>query len=107
MPLGFACDERKSVIPKILEKPDQCDYLTDEESDEANDFEVKIPELDELLTQFEAEDETILTLNQNEKAAVEDLKKRGFEPEVRQNIMNGKGEMMTLLNDNISKQRDQ
>lgn len=48
-----------------------------------------------------------MTLNQNEKAAVEDLKKRGFKPEVRQNIMNVKGEKMTLLDDNISKQRDQ
>lgn len=45
IPLGFACDERKAVIPAILGKPDQCDYLTDEESDEANDFEVKVPDL--------------------------------------------------------------
>lgn len=83
IPLGFACDERKNIVPKILDKPDLCDYLTDEESDEANDFEVKVPELNELLTQFEAEDDTILTLNQNEKAAVAELKQRGFEPEVR------------------------
>lgn len=52
---------------------------------------MKVPELDELLTQFEAEDETILMLNQNEKAAVSEIKQRGFEPEVRQNIMNNKG----------------
>jgi hypothetical protein len=33
-----------------MEKPDTNDYLTDEESDEAADFEVKVPELETLLT---------------------------------------------------------
>jgi len=107
IPLGYACDERRAIVPAILDKPDLCDYLTDEESDEANEFEVKVPDLDELLTQFEGEDETILMLNQTEKAGISELKQRGFEPEVRVNIMNNKGNQMTLLNDNISKQREQ
>ena len=81
--------------------------MTDEESDEANDFEVKVPELDLLLQQFEGEDETILNLNQSHKAMVNDVKQRGFEPEVRHEIMNNKGDKMSLLDDNISKQRDQ
>ena len=50
MDLGYACDNRPSMIPMILDKPDTNDYLTDEESDEAADFEVKVPELDSLLT---------------------------------------------------------
>ena len=60
MDLGYACDIRPSFIPLTLEKPDTNDYLTDEESDEAADFEVKVPALDSLLSQFEAEDNTIL-----------------------------------------------
>lgn len=42
-----------------MEKPDQNDYLTDEESDEGADFEVKVPELDQLIDQFELEDEVV------------------------------------------------
>jgi hypothetical protein len=53
MDLGYSCDNRPSYIPYTLDKPDTNDYLTDEESDEAADFEVKVPELDSLLTQFE------------------------------------------------------
>jgi hypothetical protein len=49
MELGYACDNRPSFIPTILEKPDTNDYLTDEESDEAADFEVKVPDLDQLI----------------------------------------------------------
>ena len=63
MDVGYSCDNRPTIIPAIMEKPDTNDYLTDEESDEAGDFEVKVPELDTLLTQFEAEDSTILELN--------------------------------------------
>jgi hypothetical protein len=33
--------------------------LTDEDSDEVNDFEVKVPELTDILNEFEKEDEVI------------------------------------------------
>lgn len=105
--LGYACDDRTAIVPAVLPKPDVNDYLTDEESDEANDFEVKLPELDSLLLQFQAEDETILMMNQTEKAQVSELKQRGFEPAVRHEIMNNKGDKMDLLDDNVSKQREQ
>lgn len=107
MDLGYVCDVRPSIIPEVLDKPDTNDYLTDEESDEAADFEVKVPELDDLLTQFEAEDETILLMNQGKKAYVKDLTTRGFEPEARYEITNKKGEQAQLLDSNISKQREQ
>ena len=48
--LGYSCDNRASKIPAVLDKPDNNDYLTDEESDEAADFEVKVPDLDALLS---------------------------------------------------------
>jgi hypothetical protein len=106
MELGFACDNRPSLIPYILDKPDTNDYLTDEESDDAADFEVKVPELDSLLTQFEADDTTIHQLNEESKSQVKDLVARGFEPEPRHSIMNKKGNQAQLLDTNISKQRE-
>lgn len=51
--------------------PDQNDYLTDEESDEANDFQMKIPVLDDLISQFENDDEVI----QKEKAQLKEYVK--------------------------------
>jgi len=41
--LGFNCDTRPAFVPFLLDKPDNNDYLTDEESDDAADFEVKVP----------------------------------------------------------------
>ncbi len=65
--LGYTCDSRVAVVPAFLEKPDHNDYLTDEESDEAADFEVKVPALTQLLGQFENDDEVILDLNEKQK----------------------------------------
>jgi hypothetical protein len=62
--LLYKCDNRPAFIPELLEKPDYNDYLTDEESDEAADFEVKVPELDELINQFEQADEVIGEFNE-------------------------------------------
>jgi hypothetical protein len=41
--LEYKCDYRREKVPELLPKPDQNDYLTDEESDEAADFEIKVP----------------------------------------------------------------
>ena len=49
LPIGFNCDSRPAYVPGLLEKPDNNDYLTEEESDDAADFEVKVPELGQLL----------------------------------------------------------
>ena len=57
--LEYRCDYRESLVPELLKDPDLNDYLTDEESDEAAGFEVGMPELGELLTQFEGEDQAI------------------------------------------------
>ena len=46
---GGKCDDRHANVPYTFDKPDTNDYLTDEDSDDVNDFEVKVPELDELL----------------------------------------------------------
>jgi len=59
MEMGYTCDYRHSIVPLLLEKPDDNDYLTDEESDEAGDFEVKVPDLDQLINQFELDDDVV------------------------------------------------
>merc|ERR1719272_2186023 len=97
--LGYNCDSRPALVPTLLEKPDHNDYLTDE----AADFEVKVPELGQLLNQFENDDEVILGLNETQKMYAKDLVSKGFEPEERYDIKNNKGERAALLEDNISK----
>ena len=103
----FRCDYRQNTVPELLGKPDENDYLTDDESDDAAEFDVKVPELNELIDQFEAGDETIHQFNENQKTEVKDLELRGFQPEARQQIINKKEEQINMLNENISKQRQQ
>ena len=59
MELGFVCDDRQCFVPPAMGKPDNNDYLTDEDSDDVNDFEIKVPELTDLINEFEKEDELI------------------------------------------------
>jgi len=101
MKLGFNCDDRKAAVPLVMAKPDKNDYLTDEESDEANDFEVKVPELSELIDQFEKEDETVQKhyTGIQEDASGETAK--GFQPEKRYKLKQEKKEKVAMLNTNI------
>mmetsp|Transcript_31597 Transcript_31597/g.48311 ORF Transcript_31597/g.48311 Transcript_31597/m.48311 type:complete len:119 (-) Transcript_31597:97-453(-) len=101
LPLGYVCDERESNVPLVLEKPDNNDYLTDEESDEAADFEIKVPELDSLINQFEGDDEVVLKEREDTKEYALDLKGRGFEPEERYDITNKKANRQKLLDKNV------
>ena len=66
----------------MLYKPDHNDYLTDDDSD-TPEFELKVPELDDLLDQFEKDDPTIHDFNEKQKEHVKDLEVHGFEPEPR------------------------
>lgn len=104
--LGFVCDDRHTIVPRLLPAPDQNDYLTDEESDEGGDFEVKVPELDQLLTQFEGEDEVIHTEEAEIKKYAKDLVARGFEPESRYEITDNKAARNKMLDANIHAQRE-
>jgi len=83
MSLGFVCDDRPCIVPEKLGNPDYNDYLTDEDSDEVNDFEVKVPELTDILNEFEKEDEVIqkhIELTNEYKTSTIN---KGFEPEKR------------------------
>lgn len=58
---NLTCDNRTWVVPEQLDEPLDVDYLTDDESDDGQDFEVPVPELDNLIKGFEDGDEKIQT----------------------------------------------
>lgn len=107
MQLGFVCDDRHCFIPPKLDIPDSNDYLTDEESDEVNDFEIKVPELDDILNEFEKEDEVIQQHIEKTNEYKTSQINKGFEPERRYEIKDHVVERKKMLNDNIRMQREQ
>ena len=64
-----------------------------------------MPELNELINQFEAEDETLAKAEESYKEHLADLKARGFEKEIREEIKQTRLEKTALLDSNISSQR--
>ena len=52
----FTCDDRIWEIPEQLPIPQQVDYLSDDESDEGT-FELKVPDLDDMIKNFEEGDD--------------------------------------------------
>lgn len=46
-------------VPQLLDAPLNVDYLTDEESDDGNGFSIKIPELNDLVMEFEKDDDSL------------------------------------------------
>jgi hypothetical protein len=69
-----------------MEAPEEVDYLTDDESDEGNDFEIPIPDLGDLIKDFEDGDEVLEQDEQEFESHLADLKARGFEKEPREEI---------------------
>lgn len=74
------------TIPNFLKQPEKTDYLTDDESDEGNGFELKIPALDELINEFEVGDEVMIGLETGLKEKAADLASQGLDPEKRGGI---------------------
>lgn len=56
---NFSCEQDKEIMPSLMDAPAQVDYLTDDESDEGNDFDLQVPDLDELVQEFEKDDDVI------------------------------------------------
>ena len=81
----FTCDDKIWEIPEQLPIPQQVDYLTDDESDEGT-FELKVPDLDDMIKNFEEGDDTLAKEEEEFKAHLKDLKSRGFEKELREEI---------------------
>ena len=55
------------------------DYPTDEDSDDGAGFSIKIPELADLITEFEKDDEALFKAAELIKATKADLKAKGME----------------------------
>lgn len=56
---NFICEDRIWAVPELLEDALDVDYLTDEESDDNEDFGVPVPDLNDLINGFEGGDEKI------------------------------------------------
>ena len=86
----------------MLEAPLEVDYLTDDESDDGQEFEVPVPELDSLIKGFEEGDDKIQSETEVFKTHLSDLKARGFEKETREEIKQRKLEKSALLDSNVT-----
>lgn len=83
---NFVCESERLVVPALLSEPQQVDYLTDEESDDGNGFELKVPALKDLLTEFELGDDVLAAREMDQKQHFTDLKSRGIQPQLREDI---------------------
>ena len=83
---NLTCDNRNWTIPEQLDEPLDVDYLTDDESDDGQDFEVPVPELDNLIKGFEDGDEKIQAQQSEWNDHMAALKSAGFEKETREEI---------------------
>ena len=102
---NFTCDNRPWDVPQMLEAPLEVDYLTDDESDDGQEFEVPVPELDALIKGFEDGDDKIQSETEAFKTHLSDLKARGFSKETREEIKQRKLEKSALLDSNVTEQR--
>ena len=99
---NFVCDGDRFSVPICLEKPNQTDYLTDEESDDGAGFELKVPALKDLITEFELGDDVLANRESEQKQHFTELKSSGIEPELRAEIVLTKDVQKNLLNSNMT-----
>lgn len=104
---NFACEQEKEIIPNLMDAPAQVDYLTDDESDEGNDFDLQVPDLDELLQEFEKDDDVIQKKKEAFEETLASLKAKGLEKENRQEIESVRNDKIKMFDNNISSQRQQ
>jgi hypothetical protein len=79
------------------------DYLTDEDSDEGSGFSIKIPELADLLIEFEKDDDSLFKAAERVKQVKADHKAKGLEWNSRDvEIKDDKKEKIAHLDSNIS-----
>jgi len=104
---NFVCDTDRFAVPAVLDQPNQVDYLTDEESDDGNGFELKVPALKDLISEFELGDDVLSGKEMELKQHFTDLKSAGITAALREDIILSKDEKKELLNSNMALQKDQ
>lgn len=84
--------------------PLKVDYPTDEDSDgDAAGFSIKIPDLSDLLNEFEKDDEALFKAADTIKQVKADHKSKGLELNAREvEIRDDKKDKITLLDSNIT-----
>lgn len=103
----FVCDNKEWAVPEMMDAPQQVDYLTDDESDDGKEFDFPVPELDSLLKEFEAGDDVLAKEKEEFDSHLADLKNRGFEKEIREEIKQLKEQSTALLDENMTKHKQQ
>lgn len=66
-------------VPNVLPQPLKVDYPTDEDSDDGAGFSIKIPELNDLITEFEKDDEALFKAVESIKQVKADAKAKGID----------------------------
>ena len=104
IPLDFACLEDWAFLPRELPAPHDGDKLSDDESDAA-DFDIKVPDLQELINEFEKDDDVIHKGNEAMKQHFEGLRLKALEAEPRVEIKDRRADAKVMLDENISERR--
>ena len=95
-------------VPQVLPQPLKVDYPTDEDSDDGAGFSIKIPELNDLITEFEKDDEALFKASEFIKQAKADHKAKGLDYNAREiEIKDDKKDKIQHLDSNISVQREE
>lgn len=99
---GLTCDRTLERHPKILEDPNEVDYPSEEDSDDDVEFDLKIPDLNDLINEFEKEDEVLHEIASKKDERARDAHAGCLKREPREDIIDFKSDKLALLNKNIS-----
>jgi hypothetical protein len=85
-----------------MEAPQKVDYPTDEDSDENNGFMIKIPDLSDLMNEFERDDDVLYKSSEGLRQLKNEFKLKGYEYDPRDDIKDQKKDKSKHLDANIS-----
>lgn len=95
-------------VPGQLPEPQKVDYPTDEDSDDGAGFSIKIPDLADLLTEFEKDDDALFKAAELVKGAKAEYKAKGMEFSARDiDIKDERRDKTAHLDGNMSTQREE
>ncbi len=96
-----------SKIANELSEADKVDYPSDDDSDEEIDFEIEIPVLGDLISQFEKDDIVIAKIEKEIHMKKDETKFKGFKLRETETVIDEKESKLKILNQNISKVREE
>ncbi len=73
---NFNCGPTAERLPELMQAANEVDYPTDEDSDEDQGFTIKVPALEDLINEFEKDDDVVHNREEHTKAAIEELKSK-------------------------------